>query len=135
MCLSETTTAWETTSVRQAIVKEFRRGDEYTTVTGSTSNTKSFSVVKPGGTAIVSDGDWSNRTVKRGQDPSGMGRWSFIIVEGKQNTKLMIICGYRCCQGQTIDKVGPLTSYSQQYYILKSKEISNQILKSNFKQT
>ena len=33
----------------------------------------------------------------------------------------MVICGYRCCQGQTIDKVGPLTSYSQQYYMLKSK--------------
>ena len=85
MCLSETATAWENTGVRNAIAGEFKRTDAYTTVTGSTSMTKSFSVVKPGGTAIISDGNWSNRTMKRGQDPSGMGRWSFITIEGKKN--------------------------------------------------
>ena len=121
MCLSETQTAWENNGIREAILKEFRRGDKYTTITGSTSNTTSYSVVKPGGTAIISDGDWSNKTIKRGQDPSGMGRWSFITIEGKKHSRIMIICGYRCCKGQTINTVGPLTSYAQQYYMLKNK--------------
>ena len=119
MCLAETQTAWENWNVREAITKEFRRRDQYTSVTGSTSKTKSFSVVKPGGTAIISDGNWSSRTTKRGQDPSGMGRWSYLVVEGKKNSKVMIICGYRVCSGQNIKSVGPLTAYSQQYYLLR----------------
>ena len=45
MCLSETAIAWEIPVVRNAIAGEFKRSDAYTTVTGSTSMTKSFSVV------------------------------------------------------------------------------------------
>jgi len=87
MCLAETQTAWENWSVRATITKEFRRRDQYTSVTGSTSKTKSFSVVKPGGTAIIADGNWSSRTTKGGQDPSGLGRWSYLVVEGKKIVK------------------------------------------------
>jgi len=121
MCLSETQTAWENTGVRDAIAKEFRRNDRYTSLTGSSSKAQAFSVVKPGGTAIIADGNWSGRIIKRGEDPYGLGRWSYIVIEGKKRTKLMVICGYRCCKGQRIQSVGALTAYSQQYHLLKKR--------------
>ena len=131
LCLSETQTAWENYGVKEVITKEFKRVDRYSTVTGSSSDSQTFSVVKPGGTAIVADGNWSSRIVKRGQDPTGLGRWIYVLVEGKKRTKVMIICGYRCCKGQSINQVGELSSYSQQYYLLKKMGEKNQTRKSS----
>ena len=38
----------------------------------------------------------------------------------------MVICGYRICNGQTINSVGGLTAYAQQYYLLREDEKKNQ---------
>ena len=125
MCLSETQTAWEKGIVRQAITKEIKKQDKYASITGSSSEVISASFVKPGGTAVFSDGDWTSRIIKKGMDSTGLGRWSYTTVAGKKDTKLTFICGYRCCNGQKISTVGTLTSFFQQYCLLRKRGIKN----------
>ena len=123
MCLSETQTAWEKALVRETIISELKKNDNHSSLIGSTSRVTSASFVKPGGTMVCTDGNWTSRIYEKGQDAEGMGRWSYIKVAGKKNTKLTIICGYRCCKGQKLSTVGTLTSYFQQYCLLRKKGI------------
>ena len=41
------------------------------------------------------DGAWSSRISKRGQDEEGMGRWAYVIIDGRNDAKVMIITAYR----------------------------------------
>ena len=68
---------------------------------------------KPGGTCIGVNGKWTTRMTGQGVDPSGQGRWSYIILSGRA-TDVMFISAYRVCQ-KAGAKVGPLTSYAQQW--------------------
>jgi len=102
------------------------RVDRYGLIGGSSSETISISSIEPGDTAIVcTDGSWGSKIIKRGQDPTGLGRWSYITIKGKDNIKLTIICGYRCCKGQKIENVGTTTAYFQQYGFLRQKGVKN----------
>jgi hypothetical protein len=60
---------------------------------------------KPGGTCIGVNGKWATRMTGQGADPSGQGRWSYVI---------MFISACRVCQ-KAGAKAGPLTSYAQQW--------------------
>ena len=124
LCLAETQTAWDRRITRDMVGKELKKRDQYATMTASTSKMKSASLVKPGGTMICADGTLSSKAVERGQDPSGLGRWCHYTFIGKNKTKLIIICAYRCCQGQRIENVGESTSFSQQYSLLRQKGIA-----------
>ena len=73
--------------MRNTITKEFKKRDRYATLVGSSSESVTASVYKPGGTAIITDGSWSSRIIERGKDPTGLGRWSFIKIVGKNNKK------------------------------------------------
>jgi hypothetical protein len=68
-------------------------------------------VYQPGGTAIISIENTSHRIIKSGQDPSGLGRWTWTRYRGKHNVSLRVICAYRPCQPSS---AGPNTAYNQQ---------------------
>jgi len=59
----------------------------------------------------------------KGQDHSGLGRWSYITLQGKQDFKLTIITAYRVSQKSSAS-VGGKTAYMQQFRALQS--IQNQ---------
>ena len=40
-------------------------------------------------------GKMANKVIKKGQDCTGLGRWSWILIEGKENKKLRIVSAYR----------------------------------------
>ena len=122
-CFSETQSKWESATIRGIVSKMFKRKDAYSTLTCSSSTTWSASYVKPGGTMLSVDGNWSSRISKRGQDSHGMGRWSYVTLNGRDNTKLTVICAYRCCKSQNIKTVGATTSFAQQYKILRRNKI------------
>ena len=114
IALSETQTAWEHHTVRNMVKKEIRTVDRYGGMIGSSSSAATASVVKPGGTATMWDGNWSSRIIDNGQDPHKLGRWSYITINGRGTSKLCIITLYRCCKGQTTNTAGINTSYMQQ---------------------
>ena len=74
-------------------------------------------IYQPGGTCIGATGKWRQRVKQIGQDPSGMARWSFVSISGKDTT-LTIISAYRVCQ-KRISGTGPSTAYMQQWNKLR----------------
>lgn len=66
---------------------------------------------QPGGTAIISTNTFCHRIIKSGQDPKGLGRWTWTLYRGRQNIKLRVISMYRPCKPNV---PGPNTAFSQQ---------------------
>ena len=130
-CLAGTDTAWEHRAAKKAATKTVcSRLGRCASVTGASSTFKSSSNVKPGGCGIFVDGAWSSRISKRGQDEEGMGRWAYVIIDGRNDAKVMIITAYRV-GAQKIEDVGMKTSVAQQYGILCEKESQILTLEDN----
>lgn len=69
---------------------------------------------KPGGTMTTITGKWQARVSKHGQDPKGLGRWSYQKVSS-QRKLITFITAYRPCYSQ-----GPSTSWMQQWILLRN---------------
>jgi hypothetical protein len=72
---------------------------------------------KPGGTMMVSSGQLASRHLETGNDPSGMGRFSYQTFNGANGTKLIFITAYRVCF-QVIETAGEKTSFFHQWHSL-----------------
>lgn len=55
---------------------------------------------------------------KKNSDPSGMGRWSYQNLEGKQNSKVTIITRYWCAPNTS----GESSAWTQQSIYMKDRE-------------
>ena len=64
-----------------------------------------------GGTAQIATGSFSHRAIASGADETGMGRWVWTLFQGKNQTKLRVISGYRPTPDAS-DSTGSV--YSQQ---------------------
>ena len=53
----------------------------------------------PGGTCTMAVDNLSLRVIKVGEDESGLGRWSYLTMEGQGGRKLTFITAYRICRG------------------------------------
>ena len=62
-------------------------------------------------------GDWVSCTANIGQDSTGLGRWSFIELQGKSDKWYILLSGYRVCENQCIN-LGSNNTYNQQYRLL-----------------
>ena len=124
LCLSESQCAWEHYQVRDKVSEELRSVDKYAGFVGSSSCVASGDVYKPGGTLTVFDGNWASR-IDKGIDKHKLGRWSYITIHGRNNTRFTIITGYRCVKNQTLKSAGMNSSYMQQERILKQRGITS----------
>jgi len=70
-----------------------------------------------GGTFQAIIGNWVSRTVSTGTDGTGLGRWSYTEVQGKNDQRFIFLSGYRVCENQQID-MGSQNTYNQQYRLL-----------------
>ena len=61
--------------------------------------------------------------MKEQQDPSGMGRWTSIIINGRNKMKVTIISAYCVCI-TTIKNAGSNTSFCQQWDVLKERGVN-----------
>ena len=68
------------------------------------------------------------RVVKVGEDDSGLGRWSYITVEGQDGRKITFITAYRICKGAM---KGTSTSCTQQMKVLNNQEMKANKATSN----
>jgi hypothetical protein len=66
---------------------------------------------QPGGTVTLAVDRWTSRVVLSGADPYGLGRWSYLMLRGKQDRQICIITAYRVCKDKY---TGPKTAYQQQ---------------------
>ncbi len=74
---------------------------------------------QPGGTLTAAIGRWTAHVTGTGTDQSGLGRWSYIEMQGPNHIKYIIASGYRV--GPKPPTLGANTVYDQQYQILLSQ--------------
>ena len=82
-------------------------------VTTSETNLPWHSSYKPGAIAIITDSLIRPRKTKSGKDNHGLGRWSFITLQGRDGRKLTIISAYKVCS-TPIDPTKTNTALTQQ---------------------
>ena len=120
ICLTETNVNWDKQHLFNSFKKTLRETWPKEKVTTCTSNTNTTwkGDYKPGGTSITLTGRLSSAVVNKGQDNSGLGRWTFTTILGKNNNKTTIFNVYR--PGNTaIELVGNSTVIKQQWIIQK----------------
>ena len=89
----------------------------------ATSNNKreAHSVRQFGGTSTIALNECASRVTSTGADETGLGRWSWILLEGKSNIKVRIITAYNPCK---TSHNRPATVYAQHKRYLLSKNKS-----------
>jgi hypothetical protein len=55
--------------------------------------------LQPGGVGICATDEAVHRVISSGQDPSGLGRWAWIRMQGKAGRTIWIATAYRPCHG------------------------------------
>jgi hypothetical protein len=68
---------------------------------------------QPGGTATVICENWTSRVIDRGEDPLGLGRWSYVTLRGKGTTKVTVVTVYNATTSS-----GDTTNFQQQQRVL-----------------
>lgn len=118
--LSETNTSWHHFSQLSNTQKIFKKIWKTSAFQVSHSSENFRSNYKPGGTLTAVTGKWTSRITTKGEDPYGLGRWSYITLRGQKNKKVTFITAYRVCNTNA-SSVGEKTAYKQQYRHLSSK--------------
>ena len=70
---------------------------------------------QPGGTAISVRNQWATRLLDKGSDD--LGRWSWLTLAGRGNTRITCISGYRVCDGVLSAPITARTSRAQQAWM------------------
>ena len=103
-------TLWDRT---KAWVPDRRIGVSYNLHQTVTSKTQ------PGGTATIAVNDMAHRFKASGYDSTGLGRWSWVVVSGKQNCVTRFVSVYAPQKSGT----GMNTVYKQQLAYFKTNPI------------
>jgi Reverse transcriptase (RNA-dependent DNA polymerase) len=115
---AETNTNWLNPATQSLFRQSANKILNTTKITFSTSSIPTTSKYKPGGTCTTLVGKWGGRaTQEAGADPTGMGRWSYITLQGKNTTSITIITAYRVSQ-KSMPQRGEGTAFHQEYMML-----------------
>jgi hypothetical protein len=77
---------------------------------------------QPGGVANCINNKWTGRVIEQIHDPSGLGRWTGHILNGKSQQNIIIVTAYR-----PIKATGFQTTFQQQWRLLRrqSNDLNN----------
>ncbi len=115
----ETNILW-TKIHRRRISQIFRIPTDHTILATTSSSDLTNKSDQRGGTFQALVGPWVSRAVATGHDESGLGRWSYLELQGKEDKRYIILSGYRVCENQQVD-MGSNNTYNQQYRLLHQK--------------
>jgi hypothetical protein len=117
--LPETNLNWDSGEAVGHLHRMLRQTWHHTSVASSRAEEEFISTYQPGGTATIICDNWTSRVLGRGDDPHGLGRWSYIILRGKGTTKVAIVTAYNVRQRYHLEH-GERTAYKQQYRLLSA---------------
>ena len=83
-------------------------------VATSCSVQRSKHLFQPGGSLLLTSGRWTRRCHQVSSDPTGMGRWTHVRLEGQNNTIINIVSAYRVCLPSRSETTTSNTAYLQQ---------------------
>jgi hypothetical protein len=113
ICLPETNTNWDLVD-QQAILHNILR-QTWRNASAQTSKAPEtfLSQYQPGGTATIVCNNWVSRIIQKGEDPIGLGHWTYITLRGKGSKKVTVITAYNASPSQ-----GDTTFFQQQHRLL-----------------
>jgi len=111
--LPETNTKWDLPSIKSQFHAMLRRVWPLQSLCHSKSPEIFNSSYQPGGTATILCDNWISRIISKGEDPLGLGRWSYITLCGKGSCLITLVTAY--CPSTA---PGETTNYRQQYRTL-----------------
>jgi hypothetical protein len=114
ICLAETNTNWSLPLAHSKFNTMIKKTWRHCTYQTSHLPDDFQDIKQPGGTTMLLTNNWTSRLIEKGEDPFGLGRWSYMILRGKESTKIAIISAYIVCT-QSISSAGPTTSTTQQF--------------------
>ena len=82
-CLVDTNTNWNHYKGKRQLNRIFRKQWQRAHITASNIENKVKTLYQLGDTAIISTSKISPHITDSGVDPQGMGRWSYITINGK----------------------------------------------------
>ncbi len=124
--LPETNLNWEAHDSVGILNTMIRKTWQHVTTTYSRAMEPFISSYQPGGTATLVCDNWTSRVIGKGEDPHGLGRWSYITLRGKGTTKITIVTAYQVSQKYHLEH-GERTAYKQQYRLLSQNIRTNNL--------
>ncbi len=124
--LPETILIWEAEGTIGHLHRMLRQTWQHSSISYSRAKEEFISSYQPGGTATMICDNWTSRVLGRGEDPHGLGRWSYMILRGKGTTKVAVITAYNVSQKYHLEH-GERTAYKQQYRLLSAAIRNNNL--------
>ena len=107
-------------AVRKELFDMMKKYDKFAKIsTTASKESYSPSPYKPGGNITMAKGNWAGRVYETGQDE--MGRWTYIIMEGRNDRKIIFITFYRVCK-KTSESGGCTIRLQQERDLYKYKK-------------
>jgi hypothetical protein len=105
--------------IRENLFKTTRNIFDHNRLNITSSSVPSKHDYKPGGTLIMTQGNFKGRVIDSGSD--ALGRWTYQTLAGKANRNLTVVSAYQVCNQAVVDnsKVKTLTASAQQISILR----------------
>lgn len=121
ICLPETNTNWHLPDLHQKFKNALHRTWPQSQYQTSRSPEEFLSQYQPGGTTTIVCNNWISRIVDRGEDPLGLGSWSYFTLRGKGQGKVTIVTAYN-----PSTSTGNKANYRQQQHTLSRLHIHYQ---------
>jgi len=100
LCFPETNTNWNQEGQLSTIYQFFRNTWQSSVLQPSQTPDHFLSTYQPGGTLTAICDNWVSRVFARGEDPFGLGRWSYVTLRGKSSVKVTIVTAYNATPSQ-----------------------------------
>jgi len=109
LCFPETNTNWDQPNQISTLRSLFHSIWRKTSLQTLHTPDPFLSDYKPGGTLSAICDNWVSRVLFKGEDPYGLGRWSYVTLCGKGSIKITVITAYNATPSP-----GDSTYYHQQ---------------------
>jgi len=116
---------------KQTVRQILRKPTGHTIIATSSSTEINTQTHQRGGTLQGLVGSWVSCTVASGKDNTGLGRWSYIELQGNNNQRYIILSRYHVGENQQID-MGSNNTFNQQYRLLHQQGQQHPDLRSQF---
>ena len=115
--LVETNMDWGQRNVLGVAHRRAKQTFHHTSIQTSASTIRLTHAHKRGGTLSMAVGATTSQIIRKGEDPMGLGRWSWVQLRSKHNQSLYIITAYQVSQ-KTTKNLGHRTAAYQQVMLL-----------------
>jgi hypothetical protein len=105
----------------------FHQTWQFSSLSTSQASERFSSYYQPGGSLTAIVDRRTPKVLEKGEDPYGLGRWSYITLRGKNSMKITIITAYRVNQ-KTPSSAGPKTAFMQQYGAIQTELLKQNIV-------